>query len=147
MNMLFMLFVAVAGVTSALQSGSNNTLQKGLDAPLWTIAIVSTITMVLALTVAVLGGERCPTSNAILDIPWWAWLGGLFGGIFVLATVYASPKLGAGLFVALIVTASTVTSLILDHFGLMRFEVHQAGIGRIAGALLMLAGVALVAVY
>jgi transporter family-2 protein len=47
----------------------------------------------------------------------------------------------------MIVTASTVTSLILDHFGLMRFVVHQANIGRVMGALLMLAGVALVAIY
>ena len=75
------------------------------------------------------------------------WLGGLFGLCFVLATVFASPKLGAGLFVALIVTFSTVTSLILDNYGLMSFDVHQAGVGRIVGGLLMIAGVACIAAF
>ena len=40
----------------------------------------------------------------------------------------------------MIVTASTIASLVLDHWGLMGFEVHKAGIGRIVGALLMARG-------
>lgn len=54
-------------------------------------------------------------------------------------------ELGAGLFVGLIVTSSTVTSLLLDHFGWLGFAVHPTGFGRIAGALLMVAGVSLIA--
>jgi transporter family-2 protein len=145
MPILFILFAAIAGVTSALQSGSNNMLQKSLTAPLWTVSIVSAITLVASLLVALLAGERLPTAGTITHAPFGAWLGGVFGLCFVLATVYASPKLGAGLFVALIVTASTVTSLLLDHFGLMGFDIHRAGAARIVGGLLMIGGVALVA--
>lgn len=147
MNIFFVAFAALAGVTSALQSGSNNTLQKGLGAPLWTIAIVSGTTLALSLIAAVVGRDRFPDVSAISSVPWWGWIGGAFGTFFVFATVYASPKLGAGLFIALIVTCSTVTSLVLDHFGLMSFDVHAADVGRIAGALLMIAGVALIASF
>jgi transporter family-2 protein len=147
MQFLFLLFAIVAGMTSALQSGANNTLQKSLNTPLWTVAIVSMVTMATSLVLAIGAGERFPSGSTMAQTPWWAWIGGLFGIVFVLATVFASPKLGAGVFVALIVTASTVTSLVLDHFGLMSFDVHPAGIGRIAGALLMVAGVALVAYF
>ena len=147
MQFLFALIAIGAGVTSALQSGSNQMLQKSLATPLWTVAIVSAVTLTASLAIVIVAGERLPQGNAIGSAPWWAWIGGLFGVAFVLATVYASPKLGAGMFVALIVTASTTTSLILDNFGWMGFDVHKAGIGRIAGGLLMAAGVALIAAF
>ncbi len=147
MQLLFLAFAVIAGMTSTLQSGSNAMLQKGLHAPLWAAAIVSAITTLAALAVAVGVGERLPSLDEIARTPRLAWAGGLFGLCFVLATIYASPKLGAGLFIALIVTSSTVTSLLLDHFGLMGFAVREAHVGRILGGLLMIAGVALVAAF
>lgn len=143
---LFALVAVLAGITSALQSGSNQMLQKSLSAPLWTVAIVSAMTLALSLLLPLVAGEKVPQGQAMVQAPWWAWLGGLFGIVFVLATVYASPKLGAGVFVGLVVTASTVASLALDHFGWMGFAVHPAGIGRLAGGLLMIVGVFLIAI-
>jgi transporter family-2 protein len=145
--LIFVLIAVGAGVTSALQSGTNNALQKALGTQLWTVSIVSVVTLAVSLVLSLAAGERLPSGQAVAQTPWWAWTGGVLGIVFVLATVYASPRLGAGLFVALIVTASTVAALVLDHFGWMGFEVHPAGIGRIAGALLMVAGVALIAKF
>lgn len=134
-------------MTSTLQSGSNAMLQKTLHAPLWAAAIVCAVTLVASLAAALVAGEKLPSLGEMTNVHWLAWVGGLFGLCFVLATVYASPKLGAGLFIALIVTASTVTSLLLDHFGLMGFAVREAHLGRIAGGVLMIAGVALIAAF
>jgi transporter family-2 protein len=147
MQLLFIVFAVVAGLTSTLQSGSNAMLQKTLHAPMWAAAIISAITLVASLAAALIAGERLPSAGEMANVHWLAWAGGLFGLCFVLATIYASPKLGAGLFIALIVTASTVTSLLLDHFGLMGFAVREAHLGRIAGGLLMVAGVAMIAAF
>ena len=147
MKAILLLVAAAAGIGSALQSGSNASLQKSLSTPLWTVVLVCLTTTSAALIVAGVSGAPLPTRLQLGSAPWWAWLGGLFGLCFVLATVFASPKLGAGLFVALIVTFSTVTSLVLDNYGLMSFDVHQAGLGRIAGGLLMIAGVACIAAF
>ncbi len=147
MKAAFLLVAIAAGVGSALQSGSNATLQKVLSAPLWTVVLVSLITLTAALLVAGVAGAPLPARTQLVQAPWWAWLGGLFGLAFVLATVFASPQLGAGLFVALIVTASTMTSLILDNYGLMSFDVHKAGLGRMVGGLLMISGVACIAAF
>jgi transporter family-2 protein len=146
-NPLFMLVAVAAGIASALQSGSNQMMQKVLAAPLWTVAIISAITLLASLVLPLVAGERVPSGAALTQVPWWAWIGGLFGLSFVLATVFVSSRLGAGLFVGLLVTASTVTSLLLDHYGWMGFDVHRAGIGRIAGGLLMIAGVALIGAF
>ena len=45
------------------------------------------------------------------------------------------------------VTAAVITSLIMDHFGLLGFEVKPAGMGRIAGGALMVAGLGLIAKF
>lgn len=52
--------------------------------------------------------------------------------------------MGAASFTGLTVTASVVFSVLLDHYGLIGFEQHAAGWGRIVGAALMCAGVLLV---
>ena len=46
---------------------------------------------------------------------------------------------------ALVVTGQLVCSVLLDHFGWLGFTEHAAGIGRIVGCLLMLAGFFLIA--
>ncbi len=145
MQIIFVLLTLCAGIASASQSGTNQTLQKSLMAPLWTVAVVATLTMGSSIAVAALSGEKLPSGDQIASAPWWAWLGGLLGLGFVLGTVYSSPRLGAGLFMALVVTAEVLTGLILDHFGLLGFEMHQAGWGRIFGATFMVIGLSLIA--
>lgn len=147
MPVLFALLTIAAGMTSALQSGSNQMLEKSLAAPMWTIVIVSGVTLTAALAVALGSGERLPGGATIAQAPWWSWIGGLFGIGFVVATVIASPRLGAGLFIALLVTAEVTVSVLLDHFGWMGFDVHRAGLARTAGACLMIGGVALIAAF
>ena len=145
MPALFALLTICAGMTSALQSGSNQMLEKTLLTPLWSITIVAAVTFTAALAMALLSGERLPATGVIAQVPWWAWIGGLLGLGFVLGTVLASARLGAGLFIGLLVTAEIVMAMVLDHFGWMGFEVHRAGIARLAGSGLMIAGIALIA--
>ena len=147
MKILLILITIAAGVGSALESGSNSMLQKTLSSPLWSMALIAVVSVVAGLLLAAVFGGPLPSGKQITEVPWGAWPGGLFGLLFLFATVYVSPKLGAGLFVAVIVTSSTFMSLAMDNFGLMGFEVHKAGIGRIIGGLLMAAGVACVAAF
>jgi bacterial/archaeal transporter family-2 protein len=78
-------------------------------------------------------------------MPWWASLGGLVGAVQVYAGLTLVHKVGAGPFVGLTVTAALVTFLLLDHYGWFHMPVHAVNIPRIAGALLMIGGVALIA--
>jgi transporter family-2 protein len=147
MQFVFILVALAAGIASAFQSGTNQTLQKAFDAPLWAAALIAMVTAVTSVAVVLVSGERLPAADAAGTAPWWAWTGGILGVGFVLGTVYAAPKLGAGLFMASIVTAEVLTGLILDHFGLLGFDVHQAGWGRIIGGALMICGLSLIAIF
>ncbi|MHB8644107.1 MAG: DMT family transporter, partial [Gaiellaceae bacterium] len=55
-----------------------------------------------------------------------------------------APKLGAATLIAAVVAGQTVASVVVDQYGWVGFKVHHASPGRIAGIVLVGAGVALV---
>ena len=80
-------------------------------------------------------------------MPWWAPLGGIVGAFAVIAGLLFVNKVGAGAFAGLTITANILMSLAVDHFGLFGMEVHTINIWRVLGGLLMVAGIALVAMF
>ena len=92
-------------------------------------------------------GVGWPRSDQWMSVPVWAWLGGLCGGVYVLSVIFIADKVGAAVFTGLAVTAAIVTSVLLDHFGLVGFQVHEAGLWRILGAVLMVGGLGLVCAF
>jgi uncharacterized membrane protein YdcZ (DUF606 family) len=85
-----------------------------------------------------------PTIDGISAMPWWAPLAGLTGAVAVFAGLALIDKIGAGPVNGLIITANLLTSLAIDHFGLMNLPVHPLNFGRVIGGLLMSAGIVFV---
>ena len=76
---------------------------------------------------------------------WWAWLGGLISIISTMVGLTIAQKMGSGLFTGCSLTASLITSVVLDQFGLVGFRQHTASPGRLAGCCFLTAGIWLVA--
>ncbi|RYC28940.1 DMT family transporter [Lichenibacterium minor] len=144
MPILIGLFTVFAGVLTTVQSGANATLNKSLDQPIVAALVVVATNLVVYLAVAPFVGLSWPGSDRIAQTPWWAWMGGLFGGIYVLSAIFFAERLGAAIFTGLTVTAGIVTSIALDHFGLIGFQQHSAGLWRILGGAVMIGGLLLV---
>ncbi|MCJ2093972.1 DMT family transporter [Methylobacterium sp. J-072] len=141
-------FVLLAGIANAVQPGQNSTLAKGLSQPL-TAGLVVGVGAALSVLIIGLMTRRLawPTYVELAQMPWWAWFGGLLGGGVVIRQLLIARQIGAGAFLSLLVTAGVVTSILLDHFGWVGFEVHPATLWRLVGSVLMIAGVALIAVF
>ncbi|GEP10172.1 DMT family transporter [Methylobacterium gnaphalii] len=144
---LYALAIA-AGISNAIQPGQNATLSKSLGMPI----TAGLITLIISATVLLVGGLavgklQIPSGPQLAQVPWWAWFGGLFSVLLILTQLYASPAIGAATFLGIIVTVGVATSLVLDHFGWVGFEVHHASVWRVLGAGLMVIGVALVALF
>ena len=73
-----------------------------------------------------------------------AWLGGVLGAAYAVAVVMLARPLGAATLTALVVTGQLVCSVVLDHFGLLGFELHAASVGRVIGCALLVVGIALI---
>ena len=143
---IFYFFAMLAGIASAIEPGQNAQVSESLERPLFAGAISLAISIVTLLAVLLATGQiAVPDASTLAKVPWWAWFGGVLSAALTLAQLYVSKKIGAAPFLGIIVTAGVVTSITLDHFGLVGFKVHSVDLGRIVGGTLMIAGVGLVA--
>ena len=76
--------------------------------------------------------------------PWWIWIGGLLGTFFVAGIVILLPKLGVALAFSLVIAGQMFTAIVFDHFGWLGTSIREISFGRIAGAILLIAGVVLI---
>jgi transporter family-2 protein len=88
-----------------------------------------------------------PSTDSVAQMPWWAPLGGLIGAFAVVAGLLFVGKVGAGAFAGLTITANILMSLVIDKFGLFGMETYALSVGRMAGAALMVAGIALISYF
>ena len=97
------------------------------------------------LVLCLLSGSGLPKAAGIARMPAWLWAGGLIGMIMVLLTLHAVPRIGVASFVAAVVCGQLLAALAYDHLGAFGLELRRVGLREIAGALLLLAGLAMFA--
>ena len=85
-----------------------------------------------------------PDVSKALQGPWWLWIGGVLGAIYVAGAAALTPKLGAAGFLALVVTGQILMAVIADHFGVMGLGGKPISLVRLAGVVLILCGVFMV---
>lgn len=134
----------IAGALVTVQTGSNARLKEALSAPLPAVVVSSLLGIVVLVAVGAVARVPVPSVDRFGAAPWSAWIGGLVGAIYALTVVLLAHTLGAATLTALVVTGQLVCSVVLDHFGLIGFEQHAAGIGRVLGCMLMLGGLVLI---
>lgn len=135
-----------AGMLMSAQAAINGQLRSVLDSPVHAAFVSFFIGAVLLITVVGLK-ERSYTSikNPFKQkAPWWIWLGGLFGGSYVLINIYLVGQIGTGQTVILALFGQLAGSLLVERFGLLRSNRGQITIVHILGLLLMLGGVVLI---
>lgn len=143
--MILALFaVVLVGLATALEAPTNAMITRSSGSALWAglaAAIVggATTLVLILLTRPKLAADWWSAPPA------WIWVGGIYGAFVVVLSAWATPKLGAGTALVVIVAAQVALGVVLDHFGLIGLKAHAAGWLRIAGALLVIAGAAMVA--
>jgi transporter family-2 protein len=136
--------ILVAGALQAWGPPMNNALRNSLENP-WLASLVSFLPVVALLACLLMClPHPLPTERGLAEMPWWAPLGGIIGAFAVLAGLLFVGKVGAGAFAGLTITANILMSLAIDRFGLFGMQVHDLSAGRIAGALMMVGGIALI---
>ena len=136
----------LAGLMNPLQAACTGELNKVIGRP-FMVGVVSVCGTALVTVIGSLLLGQFGFAGKAGQVPWWAWLGGLAGSVFLLSQPVAAQKIGAGSFVGLSVTAAVIASVVLDNYGWLGFQQHAASLWRIAGAMMMVLGVALVALF
>jgi transporter family-2 protein len=134
-----------AGAVLPLQGAVNGLLRAELQAPLavaTTSFVVATLAMGAVLVLAAASGKASACCLTCLrSMPWWGWLGGLAGVFYVTTVFTAMPVIGAAAVVGFTVAGQQLASLLVDRYGLLRLPQRPITRLRLAGVLVLLAGV------
>jgi transporter family-2 protein len=76
--------------------------------------------------------------------PWWAFVGGLLGAIYVTVAILTVRTLGASGLTAAVIAGQLAISVAIDRFGLLGIARQSVGWQRVLGLALLVAGAALV---
>ena len=113
----YTLLPLIGGGFIAAQAPINARLKTILDAPVGSALISFVIgTLVLGVTAA-LAGQMGETVTHFGGGPWWAYLGGVCGAVFVFATLYSSPRIGVTTTFVAVVLGQVVVAALIDRFG------------------------------
>ncbi len=135
--------VIVGGLGLAVQAAVNSRLRAGVHSPPLSALISFLVGAAALLLITASGAFGRAKFTDWNTLPWWAWVGGLLGAVYVLTAIIAVPRIGTAAVVACGVFGQIVASLVLDNmgwFGVPRIPLTGT---RIAGAVLLLAGVLL----
>jgi len=135
----------VAGGCVVVQQALNATLRSELSSSAFWAAFISyTAGMLTLLLVLVVTREPWPALSIIAKSSPLSWIGGIFGTVYIVASIMLLPRLGAMTVIALLITGQMLTSVAFDHFGLLGLTQRPIDMYRAAGAVLLILGVLLV---
>lgn len=137
------LLVFIAGAMVAIQAPTNAMLAKAGGSAVLAALISFTVGTLALLAVWLMSGNR-PGTAAFAGLPWYAWIGGLYGAVFVAVAAYAAPKIGVASLITIGIAGQIAMALWLDHIGAMGLTREPINVGRLLGALLVVLGVVLV---
>jgi transporter family-2 protein len=140
---LFLLLAALGGAAITVQAGLNAQVARTLGHPPWATMLSLTVSIISIIPLLIVFRVGMPNLSGLADTPWWIWIGGALGAFFITVALMTAPELGAVVFISAVVMGQSLASMTLDQFAIAGFPSRPVTLLRIAGALLVVAGVLL----
>jgi transporter family-2 protein len=140
----YMFAAVLLGAVVAFQPLTNAILARAIGSPFGAAAISIAVAGLGALAMISVTGRGDLRHATLAGVPWWVYLAGLAGTLFVAGGVVIAPITGALLFFACVVAGQLGGALLADHFGWFGVVVRPISLVRLAGLVLVLGGAVLV---
>ncbi|MGJ8583817.1 MAG: DMT family transporter [Marinosulfonomonas sp.] len=108
------------------------------NVPFFAIALLTSI------VIAIGTGSRQEQFQKIGTLPLWLLTAGVMSAGMIIGSTYLIPKIGIGAFFVLLVSGQVLAGMAFGYFGLFGVPASALTIGKVIGALLVIAGVYLV---
>jgi bacterial/archaeal transporter family-2 protein len=144
MQLIPYLIAFVAGLMLTVQVGLNATLGRAVGNVRFAVLANFTVGLAGILLYIVASRDAWPTREGLATVPMWAWFGGFLGAFYVAVATLVGPRIGAAALLALTVFGQLLASMLVDQFGWLGFPTQPISPTKIAGAVLLLGGVALI---
>lgn len=143
--MIAFLLGLAAGIASPTQASINGRVREDVKST-YIAAIINFIVAITLMAMLLFATEHSLyiPFGTIAKQPWWIWIGGACGTVIVTFNVICLPYLGSARNVMLVCFGQIMTGLIVDNFGLFYSPQVRMSLVRLIGAVLVIAGIALV---
>lgn len=126
----------------SVQTSVNGRLRQAVRSPFLTSLISFLVSLLfIGILVFIQVDAIVPDVSLFLEHPFWIWLGGFFGCIFLTGNILLFPKLGAVQTVIFPVLGQILFGLMIDQFGLFHAPNLPLTIPKLLGTLMVLSGV------
>ncbi len=89
MGWIAFIFALVAGAAITVQAGSNSQLKQSLHDPIGALVVNYVLGLMCVVLVALIARVPTPAAEKIGSTPWWAWMGGVLGILYVKSASFA----------------------------------------------------------
>ena len=121
--------------------GMSNTLRGYMGTPISPTLVNFVLGSIALVILTALGIFGHPDFAKLSTMPWWGWLGGLFGVTYVAIITAVAPHIGASLSIASVIAGQMVCSLLLDEIGFAGLAQRPITPLRVAGVCALAAGI------
>ena len=145
MKYLLMFLTLLTGALLPVQAILNTRLGKQTGGPLMGSLLSFTVGLICLLVL-----NLVTNTSAVINLkpatvmPWYIWLGGFLGAIFVGYITWVNQQQGVALTFALVVSGQVFCSLVIVLFGLLGSAVRTITLEKIIGAVLIIVGIVLI---
>lgn len=137
-NILALVIGALISVMISFNSGL-----EGYVGSTYSVVIIHAVGLIAILIVAAIKKEKIVIKEAI---PFYLFLGGIFGVMLTLVNVITIGSIGVALTTALAVFGQLVFSSLVDHFGLFGLTKYEFNPKKLVGFFIVLVGLVIMTV-
>ena len=143
MNPFYLVVALVTGAAIAVQALANSRLRFALGTPVWAAIAQFIVGLAALVVIAIVTRQPSADTGGLSRMPWWGWVGGAIGALFITVSIVLTPRLGTALTLATMTAGQLLAALVLDHYGWLGAPVIRLSLPRVLGAACLLAGIAL----
>jgi transporter family-2 protein len=134
----------IVGALITFQPPMNAILTRATGNPFGATVISILVALTTALLILTVTGRGDLSRAALTSVPWWVYLAGVIGALYVASGAVIAPVTGGLLFFVCVIAGQLIGATIIDHFGAFGLAVREITIWRVMGLVLVMSGAVMV---
>jgi transporter family-2 protein len=145
MTTYILIFAAlIIGGFLSVQGSINAQLSSFLKHPLQASLTNFLVGTVILILLNIILKTSMPSLAEMKTVPWYLFLGGAIGAMFVTSVVLLIPRIGVTTMLAASIAGQLIVAAVIDHFGFFNVAVHPISLSRVAGIIMLILGIVLI---
>ena len=141
---ILVLAALIIGGFLSVQGSINAQLSSFLKHPLQASLTNFLVGSVILILLNIILRTSVPTFAEIKAVPWYLFLGGAIGAMFVTSVVLLIPRIGVTTMLAASIAGQLIVAAIIDHFGFFNVAEHPISLSRVAGIIMLILSIVLI---